>query len=382
MRIGIVINSSWNIYNFRQGLIKQLLSDGHEVAAIAPDDGFGEKITTLGCQFYHLPMATKGTNPIQDMALSYRLYQLYKNLDLDVAMHFTIKPNLYGTFAAHLAGIPSVNNVTGLGTVFLHKNLTSKIGRFLYRFVFRYPKKVLFQNEDDRSLFVESKLVRAHITDLLPGSGVNLAHFYYTPLAERKYMTFLMISRLLTDKGVQEYMDAAKALAGQGHRFQLLGPEEPHAKLGVSLEKIQSYAREGFIEYLGETNDVRPYIAAADCIVLPSYREGTPRSLIEAASMGRPLIATNVPGCREVVRHGENGLLCEVKNKESLAASMQALAAMDYPKRLAMGQRSHALAVEKFDESFVIEKYYKAISACMPHMPIHFEVKMAPSATF
>lgn len=359
MRIGIVINSSWNIYNFRKALIESFIRSHHEVVAISPDDGYADKIQQLGCEFVGVDMEARGTNPFKDLQLIMKLRQVYETQRLDVVLHYTIKPNIYGTFAAQLAKIPCINNVTGLGTTFIHNSLSSKIAHGLYKIAFKYPETIFFQNEDDRKLFVEKKLVDAQYTDLLPGSGIDTDRFKPNEFKKNKVFTFLMVARVLYDKGVLEYVEAARLLRKSGikAKFQLLGKIDGHKKLGIPAEEVQAWESEGLIEYLGTTDDVVPVIEKADCVILPSYREGTPRTLLEAASMGKPIIATDVPGCRETVQHGFNGFLCRVKDAKDLAEKMKELMHTDEIKLKSMGHNSRRLAVEKFDQKIVIQKY-------------------------
>jgi hypothetical protein len=177
MRIAIVINKSWNIYNFRMGLVQNFLKLGYEVIAIAPPDAYSQKLVDAGCEYHPVEMENKGTNPVQDLLLIRRFYHIYRQVKPDVILQYTIKPNIYGTLAARLAGIPTINNVSGLGTVFIISNLVSRVALALYRLAFRYPAKVFFQNHDDRDLFLQHKLIRKGITDVLPGSGIDTERF-------------------------------------------------------------------------------------------------------------------------------------------------------------------------------------------------------------
>jgi glycosyltransferase involved in cell wall biosynthesis len=306
---------------------------------------------------------SKGSNPFNDLALVWKLYTIYQREELDVVLHYTIKPNIYGSIAAKLAGIPSINNVTGLGTVFIRHNLTAKIAHHLYRWAFNFPETVFFQNEDDRKLFVDKKLVRPEITDVLPGSGVDLTRFAPSEFKKNDVFTFLVISRVLYDKGILEYIEAIRRLRAQGVRakFQLLGKIETARGLGVPREQISEWVREGLIEYLGTVSDVIPVIERADCVILPSYREGTPRTLLEAASLGKPIIATDVPGCRDTVEHGFNGFLCKVKDPQDLADKMRQIMHLSDHRLRQMGSNSRQLAVERFDQNIVIGKYQRAL---------------------
>jgi glycosyltransferase involved in cell wall biosynthesis len=366
MRIAIVINKSWNIYNFRMGLVHTFLKLGYQVIAIAPQDEYSKKLIEAGCEYYPVEMENKGTNPLQDMLLIRRFYHIYRQVKPDVILQYTIKPNIYGTLAARLAGIPTINNVSGLGTVFLIRNLVSQVALALYRLAFRFPAKVFFQNQDDRHLFLQHKLIKQHLTDVLPGSGIDTQRFCPAPVFSRNTgFTFLMIARVLYEKGVVEYVEAARLLRSRYPqvRVQLLGGIDESGNIGVKRAVFESWVQQGDLEYLGTSDDVTAHIAAADCVVLPSYREGTPKTLLEAAAMGKPLITTNVPGCKETVIDGHNGFLCDVRDADDLAAKMIRLYELSDQQLHLMGQASRRLAEEKFDERYVIDKYLEAIRA-------------------
>ncbi len=369
MRIAIVLNTSWNIYNFRLNLIKSLQKEEHEVHTIAPQDDFTPRLVEAGCIYHRLNMDSRGANPIKDLALIVELFRLYRRIRPDVVLHFTIKPNVYGTLAAAAAGIPAVNNVCGLGTAFLKKGFTSFVARWLYRLSFRFARRVFFQNIDDLKLFENNHLIARHQADLLPGSGINLEQFTPAPRRPGKPFTFLMISRLISDKGIFEYIQAIEKLKQQGisARFQLLGAIDEQHKRGIPAVTLQQWVNAGLVEYLGTSHDVRPIIQQADCVVLPSYREGIPRTLLEAAAMGRPLIATNVPGCRQVVSHGYNGMLCEPKNADDLARKMKAMASLPQPVLEQFALQSRKKVEKEFCESRVISKYLHTLNQLSNH---------------
>ena len=367
MRVALVINTSWNIWNFRASLVRALQAAGHEVLAIAPPDDYSARLETeLGCRFVPILMENKGTNPVKDAALTRRFYQIYRREKPDVVLHYTIKPNIYGSIAARLAGIPSINNVSGLGTVFIIKNLVSKVALGLYRFAFRFPQKVFFQNGDDRQLFLDNSLVRKEITGLLPGSGVDTVRFQ--PAAQFTRNTpfvFLMVARVLYEKGVVEYFEAAKIIraAVPGTRIQLLGGLDEAGGVGVPRATFEEWLLSGDIEYLGRSDDVAAHLHRADCVVLPSYREGTPKTLLEAAAVGKILVTTDVPGCRETVVDGRNGYLCQVRSGEDLAAKMLQVLRLSDTDLQGMGQNSRYLAETKFDEKLVLNEYLAAVAS-------------------
>ncbi len=368
MRIAIVLNTSWNIYNFRLNFVKKLIADGFEVHTIAPEDKFTEYLTAAGCIHHNLRMDSRGANLIKDTALIFELYTIYKRVNPDVVLHFTIKPNVYGTLAAALLKIPAINNVCGLGTVFLKRNMVSFVAKTLYRLSFRFANRVFFQNEDDLNLFIDKKLVPAENVGLVPGSGIDLEHFTPTTFSRNEKFTFLLISRLITDKGILEYIEAVKKLSSKGldARFQLLGAMDTRHKRGIQKEKIDDWIATGTVEYLGTSTDVRSFIHQADCIVLPSYREGTPRTLLEAASCSKPIIATNVAGCNQVVVNGYNGLLCNLKDANDLAEKMNTMAAMSDQQLSSFGANGRDKMEKEFGDQHVIDKYLAALSEIKP----------------
>jgi glycosyltransferase involved in cell wall biosynthesis len=367
LRVALVINTSWNIWNFRASLVRALQAAGHEVLAIAPPDDYSARLETeLSCRFVPILMENKGTNPVKDAALTRRFYQIYRRERPDVVLHYTIKPNIYGSIAAKLAGIPSINNVSGLGTVFIIRNFVSKVALNLYRFAFRFPAKIFFQNGDDRQLFLDNGLVRSEITDLLPGSGVDTRKFRPAGQFVRQTpFVFLMVARVLYEKGVVEYFEAAKIIRSvlPGTRIQLLGGLDEAGGVGVPRATFEEWLKAGDIEYLGRSDDVAAHLHKADCVVLPSYREGTPKTLLEAAAVGKPIVTTDVPGCRETVVDGLNGYLCQVRSGEDLAAKMLKVLQLPNVELEAMGKASRHLAETKFDERLVLEKYLAAVAA-------------------
>ena len=365
MRIAVVLNTSWNIYNFRLGLVKSLLENGHEVYAVAPEDEYSKKLIEEGCIFEKVTMDSRGANPIKDFRLIFELHGIYKRIKPDVILHFTIKPNIYGTIAARLLRIPCINNVCGLGTVFLKKNLVSLVAILMYKIAFSFANKIFFQNPEDEKLFHEKNLVNRTRTDLIPGSGINLQDFLPEEYPQNRKFTFLLISRLIYDKGILEYVAAIKRLKDQGvdARYQILGAVDFKHKRGIQPEIINNWLDNNLFDYLGRKEDVRPYIKAADCVVLPSYREGTPRTLLEAASMARPIVATDVAGCRQVVKDQHNGYLCNMADSEDLADKMLKMYQLPVAERKTMGRKGNEKVRSAFDENIVIDKYLKSIDA-------------------
>lgn len=368
MRVMLCANTAWNLVNFREGLIRALIGQGFEVVAAAPADAENAaRLQEMGCRFEPLVMASTGRSPLHDLALTFRLWRMFRRVRPDVVLGYTIKPNIYGSLAARLAGIPVINNISGLGTAFLTPGLLNRIVRILYRIALLHGGPVFFQNADDRNLFVALGLVPRDRTALLPGSGVDLGHFEAhppRPMETAGGVRFLMIARLLRDKGLVEYVDAARMIKAKWPqaRFALLGFLGVDNPSAIAPETLDGWIAEGVIDYAGSASDVRPHIAASDCVVLPSYREGTPRTLLEAAAMARPLIATDVPGCRDVVDHGVNGFLCEARDVQSLFQQFDRFMALSSDERAAMGDQSRAKVERQFDERFVIKLCLDAIA--------------------
>lgn len=375
MKIAIVLNTSWNIYNFRLNFVRALLRQGHEVHAIAPIDEYSYTLIREGCEFHPVEMDSRGASPLKDISLTLELATIYKSVRPDIILHYTIKPNIYGTLAATLLGIPVINNVCGLGTVFLKKGFASRVAKWLYKIAFRFPKKVFFQNEEDLQLFIDKKLVSRDRVDLLPGSGIDLSAF--TPSAVRKspVFSFLMVSRIIRDKGVREYIEAIRILKSKGFkaRFQLLGAMDPLHKSGISVEEVEGWIKEDLVDYLGRADDVRPYVNQAHCIVLPSYREGSPRSLMEAAALARPIITTDVAGCRQVVEDGVNGWLCKPQDASDLASAMIHMMCVPEDERAKMGGMGRKKMEREFSDEIIVRKYLNAIKEIRPYLEDRLE---------
>lgn len=368
MKVAIVLNTSWNIYNFRLNFVRALLAKGYQVHTIAPHDNYTHYLEELGCIHHDVKMDSQGANPIKDLGLMLELWGIYRKVRPDIILHYTIKPNVYGTLAASVLRIPTINNVCGLGTVFLKNNLVSAFAMMLYKLAFRFPRKVFFQNPDDLALFLNKKLIPAKTADLIPGSGIDLSHFTPAEFKRNNPFTFLLISRLITDKGVMEFVDAVKKLKQKGitARFQILGAKDPEHARGIKLSVIDEWIKSGTIEYLGTSDDVRNFINQADCVVLPSYREGTPRTLLEAASSSKPIVATDVPGCHHVVEDNYNGLLCKSQNADDLALQMEKMLTFDNPTLKKLGENGRKKIEVEFDEKIVITKYLQAIGQVQP----------------
>lgn len=361
-RIGIVANTSWNIVNFRLGLLKALREAGHEIIVFSPLDEHTSKITENEFKFVEIKgLARKGTNPLSDLKLIAEFYTLYKKNQLDIVLQYTIKPNIYGNLAAKLAGIKSVCTVTGLGYVFLNKGISSTAARFLYKFSFLFANKVFFQNQDDNELFITKGLVSKNKSEVVPGSGIDTTFYEpgYCNAITPQPMTFIMIARLLKDKGIYEYIQAAEKIRKKYPQtiFLLAGNIDHDNPASITQQELDRWISDKSVEYLGFINDPRPHICRSNAVVLPSYREGIPRVILEGLSMGRPCITTDAPGCRHTVEDGIDGYLCKTADADSLTLTIEKFILLPDEKKNTMAQNARKNAISKFDLDIITKKY-------------------------
>lgn len=374
--ISLSSNTAWSLYNYRRELIEEVIRRGFRVVVMVPSEDkvpsradASSRLAAMGCEIENLPIDSNGTHPLRDFStlLSYRA--AYRRIRPDVALHYTIKPVIYGTLAAAALNIPCINLISGSGTAFSSRNLVSCVVGWLYRLSQRGAKKVFFLNRQDRDQFVRQGLIAVDKVELLPGEGINLDDFpFEVPDPKPRDAVFLLMARMLWDKGIAQFVDAARALKASypGAKFRLLGPIEDGKPGAVPRSAFEAWAKEGVVEYLGETQDVRPFIRDADCIVLPSYyREGLPRSLLEASAMGRIVITTDSVGCREVVEDGVNGYLCLPRDVESLIEKMKTVLELPAHLRADMGRRGRAKMEREFDIALVIGRYLDTLEGTL-----------------
>lgn len=361
MRVAIILNASWNIVNFRMGLLRNLEKAGHEIVAIAPRDDFSEAIPF---EFYELPMQAKGMNPLNEASLLSNMIRIFRKARPDMILTFTPKPNIYGSLAAWWLGIPSIANVAGLGTMFTGGRAARLLMEMLYRIAFWKASWVFFQNEEDKAYFLSKRIVRPERSARIYGSGVDLERFVPRPQNPRPETVFLLVSRLLREKGVGDYVEAARRLrnAGVPARFRIVGIFDEDNPKAITRAEMEAWVREGAVEFLGASRDVRDPMSDADCVVLPSsYREGVPRVLIEAAALGRPLVAYANVGVGDIVETGRNGFLVPSRNVEALAEALTRMARMSPEERSMLCLESRRIAEERFDEQRIAQEYVWAI---------------------
>lgn len=368
LRIGIVANTTWNIYNFRRNVIRKLLSQEMDIFILSPIDEY-IKYQDEFPDVTHIPLnklKRNSTNPIHDIQLTKELKSLYTENKLDFVIHYTVKPNIYGGVAAHQCNIPSIGIVTGLGYAFIQGGMIEWITKFLYRNSLKHHKKIIFENIEDRELFIEEKLIKAEQGVSIKGCGVDSEYFKPRKngaLTDKTIFTF--IGRLLYDKGLMEFVNAAKKIRENYPlaEFWIIGNLDPENPAAVSEQELQTWIDSGEIHYKGFQPDVRAYIAESDCIVLPSYREAIARTITEGMSMERPVITTDTAGCREAVDPGVNGYLVPIKNVNALARAMEDFIHTDELARKAMGKSGRKKVLNEFDDRLIADQIYDIIAS-------------------
>jgi glycosyltransferase involved in cell wall biosynthesis len=367
LKIALVANTSWYLHNFRPTLMDALQQEGHEVVAVAPVDAYSRKLVEAGFTHHHIPLDQSSLNPIRALQSILHLRRLFREERIDAVLSFTPKGNIFSGLAIADPSVTFVANLSGLGRAFSKDSRVLGVAMMALKWAFLRATAVLFQNGDDLRLLVSRGIVDAAKARRVPGSGVNLRRFSFRSSIRNRpdeTLEFLFVGRLLWEKGIGEYVKAARSLRARHPRvrFRALGPLEP-GSAGVSPETIDAWTGEGVIEYLGVAEDVRPMMEAADCIVLPSYyHEGVPRSLLEAAALGRPVITTNMAGCRDTVVDGATGYLCSPRDVEGLIAALEKFIMLPVHERAEMGRRGRAKMELEFDETFVIDQYMGLVS--------------------
>jgi len=370
-KVALVANSTWNIYNFRLNLVKRLEKEGAEVIIIAPVDEYIRYLNKAS-NIRHIPLKTlsrKSTNPIKDLFLFWELFKIYKKEQPDLIIHYTIKPNIFGNIAAAFNHIRSLCVVTGLGYTFLNGGLAKKISNFLYRISFRFSQKVLFENRDDKALFIKEKIVREKYSVAVNGCGVDTKH-YRPGRRDRKddQLVFLFIGRLLYDKGIVEFVEAAKRMKAKFDNvtFWVIGELDYGNPSAISKDQLLNWVDQKFIYYHGTTSDIRVFIKKSDVVVLPSYREGLPKVILESMAMAKPIITTDTAGCKQTVDSGRNGLLVPVKSVPGLVKAMTFMNELEDIDLEIMGKLSRKKAIQEFDDSIITSQFVQIINEILP----------------
>jgi glycosyltransferase involved in cell wall biosynthesis len=356
------------VFNFRGGVIAALHARGHRTLVLAPPDDFSARLTALGCEYIPIHVDSRGSNPLRDIALTKQLYDVFRAKRPDITFNYTIKCAIFASLAARLAGVRAIPVITGTGQAFAEGMWLKYAARGLYWFALRSVRDVWFLNDEDERLFARHRLIRKSQSRVLPGEGIDVGSLDARSKARSSNtggFVFLFASRLLWEKGVGIFADAARKVK-QSHpdaQFRLLGALWKQDPTAVSKEAIDAWEREGILTYLGFTDDVTAVMLESDCVVLPSYyREGIPRVLLEAAALGLPIITTDNVGCRDVVEDGRNGFLVRPRDVDDLAEKMVRMMAATEAQRREMGRYGREKA-QKYDLSIVIGHYVTAVES-------------------
>jgi glycosyltransferase involved in cell wall biosynthesis len=359
-KILLFANTDWYLYNFRLALARALRDQGHDVTLLSPSGSFHEKLQAQGFQWISFPLSRQGINPFNEIQTLVRLLRVYQLVQPDIVHHFTIKPVIYGSLAAHILKIPSIiNSITGLGHLFIDPGLITRILRGLAKWLYRLSLRrtqVIFENPEDRNIFLQNRFVQLQQSHLILGTGVDVEKFQ--PCEKTNSVPLVLFSsRLLITKGLNEFMDAVYILKQKGlkARFAVAGMPDPGNPASISQGQLDLWEQAGLAELWGWLDDMPAALAQTDIFCLPSYREGVPNALLEACASGLPIVTTDVPGCRDVVQHNVNGLLIPPRNANALADALEILITSP-TLRSTMGKVGRQLAIDKFSLSNIISQ--------------------------
>jgi glycosyltransferase involved in cell wall biosynthesis len=362
--IAITANTSWYLYNFRKNTISNLISKGFIVIVISPSDNYSPRLKNLGCEHIHISIDQNGNNIINDLLTIMTFYKIYKRIKPNVVLNFTTKNNIYSTFSAYLNNIRVINNISGLGINFSKKSFTFYILKYLYKISQPLADVIFFQNMDDMKVFSKYNIANKVKKYQVIGSGVDLSRFSFSPTKKKIKINFLLSARLITEKGIYFYFDAASYFKNKydNVEFYLAGFIDSNNPTSINIKKLEELQSKKIINYLGMSDTIEEIIKNMDCIVLPSYySEGVPKSLLEAAAMGKPIITTDNTGCRDVVDNNFNGFLVKPRSLNSLINGISKFIDLSQEEQLRMGINSRKKAEKSFDENIIINKYLSVI---------------------
>ncbi len=363
-KIAFVSNTSWSVYNFRIDIIRYLMSQGQDVYVIAPWDNYSSKLIAEGIHFIPIKLDNYRINPLQDFRYAWSLFRLYRRHGFDRVYHYTIKPNIYGAISSYIARIPrSVIVVTGLGKMFLFKSqLSNTLSKWLYTMASVCADEVWFLNNHDQSKFLLAGILKGTRSHILPSEGINTQKFRPKTKKESGIIRFLFAGRLIRPKGIYQFISAAEAIKKKypNTRFEVLGFIDENNPESIHYNELIHWQNKGVINYLGSTEDVRPYLQRADCLVFPSYyQEGLSRILLEAASMATPIITSEQAGCQEVVLDRISGYICKKPGVSELIKRLEELLSISFADRVVMGEQGRAHIKAKYDIE-LIKSYYSS----------------------
>lgn len=354
----VLSNSISGLFTFRREVMKAIADTGYDVYLVGKDD-FPKKNDETGCHIVNIEISRRGMNPIADLKLLYTYIQIIKEINPKAVLTYTIKPNIYGGMACRLTKTTQIANITGLGDALENRGWLQKLTVSLYSIGLKKTKKVFFQNNWNLEFFLSHGIIKGE-SHVLPGSGVNLDYHTYQQYPTKEPLKFLFLGRLIKDKGAREYLNMAKIIGMKypGVRFDILGKiDDIYKEKFFELEKL------GISKYYETTSDIRPYLKVVDCTIMPSYHEGMSNVNLESAANGRPVITTNVPGCRETVEDGKTGFLVTARNTQSLCDAVERFISLPYDQKVLMGKEARNKVEREFNRQIVVDAYLKEINS-------------------
>jgi glycosyltransferase involved in cell wall biosynthesis len=362
MKIVFFSNSLWSIYNFRSGLINYFIKRGFKIEIIAPYDSHYKKVKNLGCQIFLIEDLAREKNFLKFFFLIFKILKILKKRKPNFVFSFTIKPNVISGICCSILKIPNIVMITGLGYVFTFNSILTKILTIIYRLSLRNTDYIFFQNNDDLNFFKKKRIIKKKYL-VVPGSGVDTKKFNYKSYSKSKIINFLLIARNLKEKGVYEFVEVAKQLKNEikNIRFTYIGFIKPKDKTFIEEEFFLKLKKKKIINFVKQTDNIINYIKKSHCLVLPTYREGTPRSILEGFSLGRPAILSKVIGTKNLILRNKNGYYCKVKNIDSLKKTIIKFHNLPFKKKLSMSVSARKVALKKYDEKILILNYWKAV---------------------
>lgn len=353
MKIVFISNYAMGLWKFRKEIVQAFLEKNDEVHIIVPEDEFSENFKRMGCQVHPSKLERHGKNPFAELQLLRSYIKQIKAIQPDIVFSYTIKPNLYAGIATRLLRVPFVPNITGLGEVFQKQTMLTILVKNLYKFALKDAKTIFFQNSHNKSVFLKNRIVKEQQTTLIPGSGVNLSDFEFQEFPpDSQPINILYIGRLSAHKGIPELCEVAQNFDSDLVNFQIVGfPEDEFIQSFDKMLQIKCF------EYFGKQEDVRSFIKQAHAVIQPSHHEGLSNTLLEAAAMGRPLLASNIPGCKEIIDQDQNGYLFEVNHAESLKGTIQKFIDQSFETRKLMGENSRHKVNREYDRNIIVQHY-------------------------
>lgn len=358
-KVLIFANSASGLYDFREDLIKKFVSLGNEIYTAIPATEYLDELNAIGCKIIDTPVDRRGMNLVKDFSLIVKYNKIIKKVSPDIVITYTIKPNIYAGFLCGLKKVPYVINITGLGTTFQNEGILKQFITFMYKCSSKKAKVVFFENIENLETFVDGGIVESRQTQLLNGAGVNLEKFSFTEYPKDSGITkFLFMGRVMIEKGVDELFESMDKLYNDGYKFELdvLGYYEENYET-----IIKKYEKNGWLSYHGYQSDVRPFIKNCNCFVLPSWHEGMANTNLECGAMGRPIITSDIHGCKEAVIENESGFLCQPKNSESLYNQLKKFIELSYDQKVEMGKCARKHMEDVFDKKKVVEQTIKRL---------------------